>query len=205
MAFRRSPVRSWSAPPVASQRVLRDQIDWGRGVAGSNWRPPSGGLGGQSPPLMEFDAVRSCRRRRRTVRSRSAPPNVASAYSGPGFATGERLGRTRPRSLAWSLARSRSRSARLLPSGRLLALRPGLRGPFRKFSAAWSRTERSRSATSGGSAAANRLPRPKVSTARLIPRFALAPAARGSSLAFARETPRAAKARGENGGPWASC
>ena len=52
---------------------------------------------------------------------------VALAYSGPAPlgapARGSPKG-ARPR--AWSLARSRSRGARLLPSGRLRAPRPGL-------------------------------------------------------------------------------
>src|SRR6266566_2080879 len=53
--------------------------------------------------------------------------HVASACSGPAPMGAPALGSAKgPRPSAWSLARSRSRGARLLPSGRLRAPRPGL-------------------------------------------------------------------------------
>jgi hypothetical protein len=47
--------------------------------------------------------------------------------------TGAQLGRMRPRPCAWSLVHSRSRSAMLLPSGTLLALRTGARPQPKRY------------------------------------------------------------------------
>jgi hypothetical protein len=126
MAFRRSPVRSWSAPPINTLLKFRYEFQRSCDAAGSNWRPP-GGFGGRQRPPLNGARLWPARSTSGPVRSWSAPP--PSLPLGRDLRlrrTGTRLGRLRPRPRAWSLARSRSRSARLLPSGRLLALRPEL-------------------------------------------------------------------------------
>ncbi len=148
--------------------------------------PATSGVTGRRSNQLNYDPAERRIIQHRRYRSRGTCSRI-----------GSRLARMRARPRAWSLALYRSRSARLLPSGRLLALRTGAKRRRAEQSLPFARDllrNGARLLPGGDSSRRERGLRPRdllahrratrpgaASIAHLVLRCAAPPAARGSS------------------------